>query len=557
MDISFCRNPINATVTITDSANPAVSRTCTFTITGTEPVRPVACSTPEIVGNTGASITGYSATASDGVPPYTYRLGVFFTGLTINENTGELSGTYPATPDSGNYRVRVTDSIGSTSSCTSTYRFTTPVTALSFSCEAISAGWNEAVESDITITGGTAPFTLTTSTGGFRIEPTSSLRTFKLKGTSQSADGTQSVIVEGYDSGVPAQNATCTTAITVSLEDVTCSDFTDTGYRNEQNSSVLSVAGGTGSYTYTAGAGSSLITVDSNGIVIFSGSATDGTFTRTITVTDSADSTNSDTCTATFIVRNARPLLFVTGYRGSEFGTTLSGRAIALEGSGGWTYAANNATIESLTGNWRATIPVEGTIVPEFQATSSTSERINTHIRLPAVSDAPFIPPTKIPVQGDFYAGERGSGRDIIIPYAVNYRLERTSAYWIRNIPGLPEAIGPRVTQATRYLFPKIQNISDIGKTFIYGVYNTSTSRVALSYRYYELVPGFFIHSAARQYIEDDADGNVIEGGFLFTVARNTRHRILTAPQTGSTTHVTVTINGITCGKEIRLKTEL
>ena len=540
--------PVTVTVTVTDSADIPNSVTGTFTLTSTEPVTALACETPDLIGVTNGAITIFTS-ATGGTAPYTYALtGTNPSWLNINSSTGALSGPYPSSVGSGTYEVTVTDANGASDTCTGNWQVTTGVPALSIACEDINAGWNEAVEMDVTVTGGTAPYTISVGSG-YTVETTSNFRVFKVKGTSQSADGLQTYSVSAFDSSPLQQNAACSGAITVAITPISCDDVTvPSVYRSSRNAILLQATGGTGSYVYSAGTGSNLISVQADGNIIFSGSATDGTFTRTVTVTDANDSTNTTTCDVSFVVTYVQPRL--VQYPASPFDSApqsqsgnggvlarkFAGEIKATGGSGGWVHTGSAGdeitgfTIDSSTGyfSWNDISEDEDTTFT-INALSNSNESLSRVFHV--IGRSTFGQPGLDPIRC-----LAGVDRPISWPYSRYTLLSEN-----REI----EDIG-RVTVPSPNIGFNFKNraITDIGKTYGYYAYTGGPLFEDRIYAYFEytVFPAFTFSS---DYFTVKKGETLNIPVSLFT-ASNSNVTITAEPSPRPIASVPVTVSGTT-----------
>jgi hypothetical protein len=179
-------------------------------------------------------------TATSGTAPYTYSIvGTLPSGLTLNVNTGAVSGTPTA---SGSFSVKVTDSTGASGiSC--------PITInpqLLVTCPAVTTGdVNAPFNTQVPFTGGTAPYTFSivgTLPSGLTLNASSGA----VSGTPM-APG--SFFVKVTDAA-GAAGTTCPIIINSSLS-VACAATTSGVVGTAFNSGPLAVTGGTAPYAYS------------------------------------------------------------------------------------------------------------------------------------------------------------------------------------------------------------------------------------------------------------------------------------------------------------------
>jgi hypothetical protein len=227
-------------------------------------------------GEVGVAFNSGAMAVTGGILPYTFSVvGTLPAGLSLNTSTGAITGTPTA---SGTFSVQVTDSSGATSTgCAITIN-----PALSVTCAAVNTGEVGVAfnSGPMTVTGGTVPYTysvvgtlpagliLNTSTGA-------------ITGTATAA-GTFSVQVKDANGATstgcaitinPALSVTC--VVINAIQGVAITPVT------------MSASGGTGTgYTFTATGLPAGLSMSTAGTI--SGTPTvNGTFSYTVTVTDS------------------------------------------------------------------------------------------------------------------------------------------------------------------------------------------------------------------------------------------------------------------------------
>ncbi len=277
-------------------------------------------------------------TVSGGTAPYTYS---WSNGSTTEDLTGLAAGTYTVT---------VTDAHG----CTATHSFTVnqPGAALSITgtvtnvdCYGSSSG-----AIDITVSGGTAPYTYAWSNG---------TTTEDLTGL---AAGTYTVTVSDAHGCTATHSFTvnqpsAALSITGTVTNVDC-------YGSSSGAIDITVSGGTAPYTYSWSNGAS--TEDLTGLAA-------GTYT--VTVTDA----NGCTATHSFTVNQPGAALSITGTVTNVDCYGSSSGAIDITVSGGtapYTYSwSNGASTEDLTGLSAGTYTV--TVSDAHGCTSTHSFTVN------------------------------------------------------------------------------------------------------------------------------------------------------------------------------------
>ncbi len=304
------------TVTVTD----ANSCTATKSVTITEPpVLSLSETNVDVLCN-GNSTGSIDLTVTGGTSPYTYNWGG---GVTTQDRSSLAAGTYTVT---------VTDA----NSCTKTISATITqpaVLSLSETNVDVLCNGNSTGSIDLTVTGGTSPYTYSW-TGGVTTQDRTNL-----------AAGTYTVTVTDANSCTKTLSATITEptnglSLSVTTTNSTCG--------NANGAIDLTATGGTSPYTYNWGGG--VTTEDRSNISA-------GTYT--VTVTDANGCTKTITATVNNI---GGPVLDMTITNVSCFGGNNG--AIDLTVTGGtspYTYAwTNGATTQDLSnlaaGTYTATV---------------------------------------------------------------------------------------------------------------------------------------------------------------------------------------------------------
>ena len=241
-------------VTVTDANGCTKSTSVTIT-----QLPAIVLSTTQVnVLCNGASTGSIDLTVSGGTSPYTYNWGAG--QPTTQDRTGLPAGTYSVT---------VTDANGCSKVISTTISQNPAITLTTSKVDVLCNG--AATGSiNLTVTGGTSPYTFNWGTG----QPTTEDRTGLIAGT-------YSVIV------TDANNCTSQTSVTITQPNpinISATQINVNCFGAATGSIDLTVSGGTGAYTYNWGAGQPT-TQDRTGLVA-------GTYS--VTVTD------ANNCTATF-----------------------------------------------------------------------------------------------------------------------------------------------------------------------------------------------------------------------------------------------------------------
>ncbi len=213
------------TVTVTD----AVNATTTVSATITQPTA-LALNTTQInVSCNGGSNGSIDLTVAGGTAPYTYDWGVG--QPTTEDRSGLAAGTYSVTVTDGNNCVATTSA-----TIIQPAILALSTTQVNVSCN---GGTNGSI--DLTVTGGTGPYTYNWGMGQPTTEDRSSL-----------AAGTYNVTVTDANSCTAITSATITQPAILALSTTQVNVSCNAG----SNGSIdLSVTGGTGPYTYNWGMG--------------------------------------------------------------------------------------------------------------------------------------------------------------------------------------------------------------------------------------------------------------------------------------------------------------
>ncbi len=247
---------------------------------------PLSAACPVASGQLGVPYTS-SIVVTGGTAPYTFA-GALPPGLTLDTNTGTITGT-PTVTGTYPFSVTVTDSTAGTPLTTTTPGcvITIAPAPLAALCPTVVSGQvNVNYSSPVTATGGTAPYTFTLNSGSWPPGLTLNSATGVISGTPTQA-GTFPFSVQVTDvNGVVATTPSCGITIAPPPLAASCPAVV-TGLVNVPYSSTVTATGGTAPYTFSP-AGSVLpgLNLNSNGLI--SGTpAQAGTFSFSVTVTDS------------------------------------------------------------------------------------------------------------------------------------------------------------------------------------------------------------------------------------------------------------------------------
>ncbi len=266
----------------------------------------VACSSVT-TGVVGTAFAGASISATGGVSPYTFSIvyGALPTGLSLNPNTGAITGT-PTAAGSFNFRVRVVDAYGAVADhfaekdCNITI-YTCP--AITLGCVTKVTGTVGTVyASNLQVTGGTPAYTFSIISGSLPSGLTLNTATGTISGTPTTA-GTFTFTAKVVDSsgavcgGSKSATVSCTITIVPNCPTITLSCISNgTGTVGTAYSGSFTVTGGVAPFTFSIISGSlpAGLTLNATTGKITGTPTTAGTFNFTAKVTGA----NSAACGA-------------------------------------------------------------------------------------------------------------------------------------------------------------------------------------------------------------------------------------------------------------------
>jgi type II secretory pathway component PulJ len=279
---------------------PTASGTFTVTVTVADVVGvtatrdyPLTINSPPTIGTTALPEwtvnRPYSATvsASSGTPPYTWSATGLPNGLSIAANSGVISGT---TSKIGTFSVTVTirDFVGAVA--TKNYSLTinpTPSITGPACCTLPASTVNRSYPGQaVTATGGTNPYAW--SAAGLQAGLTINASTGVISGT-PTATGTSSVTVTMTDAA--GATATSTYSLTIHAAPSITTASLPNGEQGVAYSATVSAANGTTPYNWAASGLPAGLTINANSGLISGTPTASGTFSITVTVTDTAGAT--------------------------------------------------------------------------------------------------------------------------------------------------------------------------------------------------------------------------------------------------------------------------
>ncbi len=362
----------NVTFTVTDNTSPThltASKTLPLTINA-----PPSIGTASLpIGFTGVA---YSApnTASGGTTPYTWSATGLSAGLTIDPNTGTISGT-PTATNAGNVTITLTDSTPGTHLTASKTLALTINAGLSCSTTSLPTGFTgTAYSGPISCSGGTTPYTF--SATGLPAGLTIDALTGTISGT-PTATSTGNVTVTVTDSTLPThQTVSKTLSLTINLGLSITTTALPVGFTGTPYAGPVIATGGTTPYTFTATGLPAGLTIDPvNGTISGTPTATNAG-NVTITVTDVTSPTHLTASKTLALTVNQGVSIATTslpnGFTLNPYNFTLS----ATGGTPSYTWSATGLpaglTLDSTTGVISGTPTATGTSPVNITVTDAT-----------------------------------------------------------------------------------------------------------------------------------------------------------------------------------------
>ncbi len=373
-------------LTVTDASSPVQSKTASHTVTIAATLAADFTSSPAhpTIGGT----VSFTSTVTGGTTPYSYSWTFGDGGTSTAANPTHAYAT------SGLFTVTLTVSDSSTpaQSKTASHSVTVagPVSAdFASSPSAPTAG--QTVTFTSTVSGGTAPYTYSW--------------TFGDGGTSSAANPTHAYATAGVftvtlmvtDSSTPAQSATASHTVTVSGP--LTADFTSSPVHPVIGGTVSftsTVAGGTGPYSYSWTFGDGGTSTAASPTHAYTAA---GTFTVTLTVTDSSTPVQSKTASHTVTVASALVASFTISPASPTIGQTVTFTSTVTGGTTPYVYAwtfgdGGSSNLPSPThvytapGTYTVTLMVTDSSTPTQTRTASTPLTVTA----PFAADFTFSP---------------------------------------------------------------------------------------------------------------------------------------------------------------------
>jgi Putative Ig domain len=243
----------NITVKVVDSATTQQSATQAFSIF--IPLTLESTSLPN-----GAIGTGYnqSVAVGGGTTPYTWSItsGSLPAGLSLSASTGAITGTPANNSTSSTFTVKVVDSSSSPQNVSSSFTITIPLKIETTSLP--SGAPNVAYSQNVSVGGGTAPYTWSITSGA--LPPPLSLNpaTGAITGTPSATDnGNYAFTVQVVDSTLPSpQTTTQNLSINISALIISSSSVSNATIGTAYSNTPVTASGGATPYTYSIASGS-------------------------------------------------------------------------------------------------------------------------------------------------------------------------------------------------------------------------------------------------------------------------------------------------------------
>lgn len=329
----------NFTVGASDSVGDTGSQAYSLTIGGnTLTLNPT--SLPNGTQNTAYN---QSVTATGGTAPYTYSVssGSLPTGLSLNANTGAITGT-PTGSGSSTFTIQAIDANSNYGS--RQYTVIIGTNSLTLNPAALPNGTTGTPYSQsVTATGGVAPYTYTVTSGSLPAGLSLNANTGAITGT-PTTSGTSNFTIGATD--VDADTGSRGYSISIGLAPLTISPASlPAATEGTAYNQAVTASGGTAPYTYAivSGALPSGLGLNPNTGAITGTPTVNGVFNFTVQATDSTPNTGTRAYTLNVGTNSltVNPSTLPAGTKGTAYNQTLT----ATGGNGSYTFAIASGTL--------------------------------------------------------------------------------------------------------------------------------------------------------------------------------------------------------------------
>jgi hypothetical protein len=347
-----------------------------------------------------------SATGGSGTYTFAVTSGSLPSWLSLNTNTGVLSGTPTAT---GTFSFTITATDSQVSGLTGSRAYTLTVNAGTSSTLTVNpatlagATVNQAYSAALSATGGSGTYTFTVSSGSLPSWLSLNTSTGVLSGA-PTISGTSSFTITATDSGTAGLTGnqvytlTVNPAASLAVGPVTLPNATS----NSAYSATVTASGGSGTYSFAATSGMpSWLTLNATTGVLSGTPTTTGSSTFSISAADSKNAGVTGSQTYTLVVNAASsltvsPSTLPSATANSSFSATFS----ATGGSGTYTFAVTSGslpsglTLNTSTGALSGTPTTAGSSTFTITASDSkTSGLTGSHAYSLTVNPGGNVPP--------------------------------------------------------------------------------------------------------------------------------------------------------------------
>ena len=338
------------TFKVTDSGSPAQTATTTgLTLT----ILPPALTITTTSLSTGVVGVSYSQTlaAIGGTGAYTWQLtsGTLPAGLSLNANTGLISGTPTTQVTATPLSFKVTDSGSPAQTATGNFTLTIAPPVLTITTTSLASGVvGTAYSQALQAAGGIMPFTWALTGGtlpsGLALNPSTGV----ISGTPGVAVTATQLTFKVTDSSSPAQTATTALALTIVPQLVITTTTLPAGQVNTAYSLTLAATGGTGAYMWQLTSGTLPAGLSLNGATgLISGTPTGAVsgLSLTFKVTDSGSPVQTASQTLSLTINPPQLVITTTSLPAGVALTAYSQTLVATGGTGAYTWQLTAGTL--------------------------------------------------------------------------------------------------------------------------------------------------------------------------------------------------------------------